>query len=542
MSNKNPDNSSENPHARVSRAEQIYYLVTAAVCGAIVMMLEVLGSRVVGPFFGVSLFVWTSLITVTLLALALGYAVGGRLADRFHQPHYLYALILLSALFCLLIAPSKVWVLKACLSLGLRSGAFVSALLLFGPCLFLLGCVSPYLVKLSARQWRHVGKTVGSLYALSTLGSTLGSVFTGFWMVGYLGSNKSLYAIGVILMLLALGYFLLFHRRWKPLLGAALLLLLATVSFPDEQAYAKRLAGGTELRKIDQLENYYGSIKILESKSESGTARYLLLDNMIQGGIDVDNGMSIFPYSYHMQFLGMAHNPNGSRCLGIGLGVGVVLKWIEQHGKVCDVVDINPAIFEMAKRYFAYTPKGQRFVQDGRYFLEQNSQRYDYIFLDVFSGELTPAHLLSREAMQAIDKKMNPGAVLTINLISRLEGDSATASVVKTLQSVFDHVAVYPVFDVERENVNEKIGNIILLAYQGKAREADYSAFNGQDIHYFYRTKILNLLGKKYHLRTTASALLLSDDYNPVDYIDAESREKIRWDVLKGIDLDFQLL
>jgi hypothetical protein len=145
-----------------------YLIATSVVCGALVMVIEILGSRVIGPFFGVSLFVWTSLITVTLAALAGGYAAGGFLADRRPMPSTLYILILAAGVFALLVPSLKGPVLKATASWGLRSGAFASALLLFGPALFLLGCVTPFLVKLAARELRTLGRTVGSFAALST--------------------------------------------------------------------------------------------------------------------------------------------------------------------------------------------------------------------------------------------------------------------------------------------------------------------------------------------------------------------------------------
>lgn len=158
-----------------------YLILTAALCGALVMVIEVLGSRMIGPFFGVSLFVWTSLITVTLVALALGYTAGGWLADRKSSPDYLYAIILASGLMTAMTPLFKAFVLKACISLGLRLGSLASAFLLFGPALFLLGCVSPYLVRIAAREMKNIGRTVGNLYAISTAGSFVGTVATGFF-------------------------------------------------------------------------------------------------------------------------------------------------------------------------------------------------------------------------------------------------------------------------------------------------------------------------------------------------------------------------
>ena len=196
-----------------TRAFRYYLVATAMICGALVMVIEVLGSRVLGPFFGVSLFVWTSLITVTLVALAAGYAAGGILSDRKGEADYLYAIILAAGILVLAIPLFKAMVLKACVPLGLRMGALVSALLLFGPPLFLLGCVSPYIVKLAAKEMNSIGKTVGLFYALSTLGSFAGTLLTGFVLIAYLGVNRIFEVTGLLLTGLGLFYFFLFKRK-----------------------------------------------------------------------------------------------------------------------------------------------------------------------------------------------------------------------------------------------------------------------------------------------------------------------------------------
>ncbi len=151
---------------RPTRAFLGFLLLTAVLCGGLVMVIEVLGSRVIGPFFGVSLFVWTSLISVALIALALGYAVGGWLADRRDRPGWLYAIIALAGVATLLVPLARGAVLDLTVPLGLRTGSFTATLLLFGPALWLLGMVSPYLVKLARRESASLGFTVGGFYAL----------------------------------------------------------------------------------------------------------------------------------------------------------------------------------------------------------------------------------------------------------------------------------------------------------------------------------------------------------------------------------------
>ena len=132
----------------------IFLIATALMCGALVMVIEVLGSRVIGPFFGASLFVWTSLITVTLVALALGYTAGGVLSDRYDSPVGLYMIIFFAGLAVHLIPFLKKPVFEITLPLGLRVGALSASALLFGLPLFFLGCVSPYIIKIAAREMR----------------------------------------------------------------------------------------------------------------------------------------------------------------------------------------------------------------------------------------------------------------------------------------------------------------------------------------------------------------------------------------------------
>lgn len=532
-----PDAYSANYSA--NKAFDYFILLTAAICGAIIMMIEVLGSRVVGPFFGVSLFVWTSLITVTLLSLAAGYAFGGVVADKRGHPAYLYAMILFAGVLCLLLPFAKVFVLKACMGLGLRSGAFVSTLILFGPGLFLLGCVSPYLVKLATAQLQHVGKVVGGLYAISTLGSTAGTLVTGFWAVGYWGIDSSFYVLGVFLIGLSFSYFLFFMRRWK--IATAVLLSLLLIQ-PTPQFQSKQLSDGTMLTKLAQADNYYGSIKVVQTE-QSRKVRYLLLDNTLQGAIDIDNGLSVFPYVYYLQFLSYANNPNGQHCLAIGLGVGIALKWLERQGVVCDVVDINPNMFSVAKQYFSYVPAGRSIVQDGRYFLESSSRHYDYIILDVFSAESTPAHLLSQEALSAVKRRLNPGGVVALNLISKLEGEQGSfASIIATLETVFDNVESYPTFDARPAGATLRIGNIVVLAYPGPAKSLRLNDIQDFQVHPVFKAELQQRFGMQYHINDFSRAVILRDDFNPLDYFDADIREHLRRDLQKWLDVDLQLL
>jgi len=280
------------------------------------MVIEVLGSRVVGPFFGVSLFVWTSLITVTLLALAGGYAIGGMMADRFQRPSYLFGIILLAGVLTLFIPILKGPILKACLPLGLRGGAFASTLILFGPVLLLLGCVSPYLVKLAAHELKNLGRVVGGLYALSTIGSTVGTVLTGFVLIAYLSVDQIFALTGGLLMALASIYFVFFQRRWWVLV----VLVLPFLLYQPQHVVSRTMEDGTKVDLVHREDNYYGDIKVVDYSFGKTHHREMIIDGMLQGGIDLADNQSVYEYSYFMQFLPFMLVPEGKRCLMIGLG------------------------------------------------------------------------------------------------------------------------------------------------------------------------------------------------------------------------------
>ena len=464
--------------------------------------------------------------------MAAGYGIGGLISDRFESPAYLYAIILLSSVFVLLVPALKGPVLKACVPMGLRGGAFASTLFLFGPSLFLLGCVSPYLAKIATHELHKLGRVVGGLYALSTIGSTVGTVLTGFVLIALLGVDKIFLVIGVMLLLLSICYFVLFERRYW---SAALLLLPVLLYHPVSHTHLTR-PDGTKVTMVHQHDSYYGEVKVVDYSYGPRHVRELLIDGMIQGGIDMTNQLSLYEYSYYVQLLSYMLNPDGKTCLTIGLGTGVVPRWFEQQGVSCDVVDIDPDVIHVAKKYFNFSVSGQIATQDARYYLESTPKQYDFIVLDVFNGDVTPAHLVSIEALRLLGKRLAPQGVVAINLIgSTKQHTYMTASVVKTLQAAFDQVEVYPTYEVAP---NKGIGNLILIAYQGKPRPLQSARLKHIDIHPRLEQAVRDQLGTRFEFPAGTPAMVLTDDYNPIDFYDSWLREYIRSGLLKGMDWD----
>lgn len=509
----------DQPRAALPNA---YLLLTTGLCGALVMVVEVLGSRVIGPFFGVSLFVWTALITVTLLSLAAGYALGGALADRHPSADWMYGLILGAGLFVALVPVLKPWVIPLALGLGLRAGALVSATILFGPALLLLGCVSPYVVRVAAREWAQLGRTVGVLYAVSTAGSFVGTALTGFVVIAHVGVANAFYWCGALLVLLAAVYFFCFGRRRVALLA---LLPFLTLLTPEAGLPTVALPRGTIAALLESRDSFYGNVKVVEYRGAAMRTRELLIDGAIQGGVDLGSGLSVYEYPYLLEQLPLAVKPDIRRALFVGLGAGVSVRGYQAMGIDTDVVDINPVVVAMAEKHFRLRLRHPAVIGDGRQILAQDGIRYDAILLDAFNGDSLAGHLLSREALASIRGRLSGDGVLAINLIASQDSRAkALPAVIRTLKSEFSQVALFP-FGEPGDDLTSG-NNMILLARNGPIDAALGARITG--VHPLAQAGVQLAMRQGRLVEASPSALLLTDDHNPLDVLDVETQEGIR--------------
>lgn len=175
------------------------------ICGAIVMSFEILGSRVLAPNFGSSVFVWGSLISVFLAGLSAGYYLGGRLADINPSSRKLSLIIIAPGIlfltFPLYSGPISDWIFMK--DLGVRMSPLIASTILFLIPSVFLGIVSPYTAKLMICSLHTSGKTIGTLYALSTFGSIIGTLITSFYLITLAGVNALIMGQGLLLIGLA---------------------------------------------------------------------------------------------------------------------------------------------------------------------------------------------------------------------------------------------------------------------------------------------------------------------------------------------------
>jgi spermidine synthase len=405
---------------------------TVFVAGAVVLTIEILGTRVIGPVFGVSLFVWSALLAVTLASLAAGYYAGGVLADRDPTPRLLSLVVTVAGVLLSLVPALSHIVLRSSDGLGPRGGSLLAATLLFAPTLAALGMVGPVAVRLSTTNLSAAGYGAGSVYAVSTVGSLVATILTGFILIPAFETRTIL--IGAAALLLLIGTIPL-AVRGRP---AALLALLA----PMFAAAVQQPPLPTGIEVINHSQSLYGLLEVIDDKNRG--FRLLRADHSIIGAQFLRDHSAGFAFLHLLEAVQWLR-PDAKDMLQIGLGIGSLPSVLGARGIKADIVEIDPAVVRFAREYFGFSTRGDVYVEDARTFLRRSERRYDVIVHDTFTGGTTPEHLLSLEVVGRIHDMLRPGGVLALNFVGYQDGPNAEATwaVARTLRAVFPNVRAF---------------------------------------------------------------------------------------------------
>lgn len=478
-----------------------------SISGAAVLAIEILGTRILGPFYGVSLFLWSALITVTLAALALGYALGGRWADRGPRLSRLGLLLAVAGAWMLLVPWIKNPLLHGLETLGLRAAVLTAATLLFAPPLLLLGMVSPYAVRLKAVRLEAVGRTAGNLFAVSTLASVASALCTGFYLIPLLGVSRLLFLVGLLLLLGAAVAFAASLRTTAPFIGVGLLAALALFAWPTVSP------GNDPANGLLLLEQSpYAEVRVLDRND----VRYLLLDGGVHTAIDTHTGVSQHQY---VPVVGLARLffAEPGRLLLVGLGGGAIVKESVEAGWSVDAVEIDPAVIHAARDYFGLRPSECRvFRRDGRRFLRDAADRYDIIVLDAFGSSAIPFHLVTQEMFDLVARHLTPKGILAINIETRRWGDILLRAITASVETALPTVLALPTSEPPNT-----LGNVVLLAARRELDLADDAIPHPQTVlddpvlHWLTLQK--NHAWDNRYRPETRGVPVLTDDRNPVD-------------------------
>jgi spermidine synthase len=483
--------------------------LTVFVCGAVLLGLEIVGSRVLAPYFGGSIFVWGSLISTFLAGLTIGYYMGGFLADRRPRLLAMAVLILIAGVLVVILPVVAPPVNRAIASVdfGPRLNPLLATLCLFFLPSVCMGTVSPYAIKLAASSLATIGNTAGLIYAISTAGSIVGALLTAFYLIQIIGVRSILYSLGITLMALALLLIVMNRATTGRLSKQAIVWGIIAICCSGLPA----LAAVNILYEKDSL---YHHIIVTDDDG----MRTLRFDRLRQSALDLkDPNRMVFHYTQYLH-LAMVFHDHPQRALFIGLGGGSAPRRFHRDYPtlLIDVAELDPEVVSVAKRYFMFQENDRMKVQavDGRIFLQKTPHRYDMIVLDAYYADAIPFHLTTREFLTELKAKLSPTGIVVSNIIGSVRGADSKLfrSILKTLETEFGQTYVFPV---------DEVSNIIVIATQGQERlskqEVIRRARRLEDerkvllpIEQFAHTYVLEHIPRD-------NVPVLTDDYAPVD-------------------------
>lgn len=437
------------------------------ISGAVLMSLEIVGSRVLAPNFGSSIFVWGSLISVVMTALSIGYYWGGWMSAR--EPSYgkLLTLLLIPGIlifFLPFIYPAvNDWI--AGVDFGSRLNPLIACSVLFLLPGIFLGTISPYVIRLAATRLHTVGSTAGTLYSVSTCGSICGTLLTAFYLIPVLGVSNIIHTLGITLVCLSLVVVPLVRLR-----GVSLSRAVATVSlilgsmnmFWTPAAWAKTLL---------QKETFYHHIRV----EEDDEARYMYFDRTLQSAMNLKDPTALRLIYSRYTSLGFTFRPDAKKMLVIGVGGGSIPKKVQKEfpNIEIDAVEIDPEVIKIAKEHFN-VKEGNNLrlhAQDGRLFLSRTQNQYDIILLDAYFTDAIPFHLTTTQFFELALKRLTPNGIIVANLISAVTGPSGkiVRAFVRTQRQIFPQTYVFAARRPDNVSL-DTIQNVIVVATRDKQR------------------------------------------------------------------------
>ncbi len=538
---KSPSEPLEHAHVlelREQRVQKWLIILLVFVAGSVSLAVEVSASRLLAPYFGTSLFVWANLIGLILLYLTVGYYVGGRLADRYPSPLVLYSMTATAALLIgaipLLSQPILRWSLSAfaTYSIGVFYGSLVSVILLFALPTILLGCVSPFAIRLQVEQVGRSGRTSGLLYAISTAGSIVGTFLPVLVLIPTIGTFKTfLVFAGALLLISIVGILWMTTRGTDPknselprkrgkkgflslLLVLPLLLFLSGVQGPIKPPSGTN--GGGKL--LTEHESVYNYIQVVQSGEET----QLILNEGL-GIHSIYNPNAVLtqgPWDYFMAAPYFNNPPftqqQVHRVCIVGLGAGTIPREFAAayNNLPIDGVEIDGSIVEMGKRYFHMTsqelPNLNVIVQDGRYYLRSTTQKYDIIGLDAYQQPYIPFQLTTVEFLRELRAHLTPAGVVVMNVGRTASDFRLVNSMAQNLRSVYPNVYI---LDTQR------FANSLLIATNAQTKLSNFSENAALLQNPLLRDVAYSAIVDGHLREQTRAQVLFTDDHAPVEQL-----------------------
>lgn len=436
-------------------SNKFYLYLTEFFAGMSVMAVELGASRLLAPYFSSSQIVWTIIIGTIMIAMALGNIYGGRAADKNPDPDKLYGRIILAAIWIALIPVLGKYIIIGISAVMIFSvngmfliwAAFAACMIIFVFPLFLLGTVTPSLVKYTVDDLGDSGKTVGMLNASNTIGSIIGTFVPTFVTIPAVGTAITFLLFSGVLMLLAIIYFLSKREKesdkgekiqnvknsTKVLIGVLVFGIACIAGHSDSFAF-------WEKDLTYEGESVYNYLQVREDAKRVYLSTNVLFG--VQSVYEKDGSLTGMYYDYAMAapYMAGVKEKEGLDMLILGMGTGTYATQCNRffEGITVEGVEIDEDITKLAREYFHLSEEIPVHTYDGRAYLNAVNRQYDVIMVDAYQDITIPFQMSTVEFFTMVKEHLKPGGVMVVNMnMHGKKGDDITTYLSETIASVF---------------------------------------------------------------------------------------------------------
>ena len=485
---------------------EIIIFIVDAIC----MILELVASRLLSPYFGNSNVIWTSVIGIILLSSSIGNYLGGKIADSKNKELSLKTILTSTSIYVILIPLIQKYILNTIVNYvdSIKLGAILATLLLFFFPSLCMGIVTPIIIRLKINDLENAGKSTGKINAIATLGGIIGTFLGGFVLIPELGSTNTLF---ILTIFLAISIQLVdFKIKQKTTIGVVIIIILSFILMNIYQNYNSKVGEEVLAYKTDDIVSYdtqYGRVWISNRQYKNQDVRILKIDEGFESATFFDDKKYdlVFEYTKYYDLMFKSKNEIDDVLLIGGAGYSYPKYYISHYpDRKMDVVEIDGKITEIAKKYFYLDDLIKDYninenhrlnliTEDGRTYLNRCEKKYDAILNDAFSGENPAKTLTTLENIKNIKKSLNENGLYLTNIISSLDGSNSKfiKAEVNTLNQVFKNVYAIPCQNLDN---SKDVQNIMVIA-------------TDDSIKY----------DNTYDLKIDKNEIIITDDFCPID-------------------------
>jgi predicted membrane-bound spermidine synthase len=506
-------------------------LLIAFIEGGITMLLEIISPLIISPVLGNSIYLWAVMISISVLALAIGYFLGGYF---FSKKDASFSFKILLAAACSLFAG---WALikitnQTALPFNYEYISWFTVLLILFLPLILFGTINPILINIQNSNTINSSLLVGKLFSTSAFGGIVFSIVTGLFLVPAIGLSNTL-LLALLLLLLVISYFYFRNRKNGKIIIVFWMLMMMLLLYTNINSIQKNI-NTTSFKTLHHSESIKGQLIVADINNKNANERILFINRMGQTWVNLQTNYSVWSYPNYITSIASMF-PENTNSLLLGLGGGIVAEQLNSINKFnVDAVELDSRIIDLSKKYFGlknYTVN--TYEDDARRFIKKTTKKYDFVVFDIFNGEIIPSHVMSKNCFEDLKKNLSKKSLVVINFNGFIEGEYGAAgrALLKTIYEAGFQVKLFPTNENKEED-----RNILYIAY---LQEPDWNKISihvntnsGEYLikeHFFDQNKI-----------NIRDAAIITDDKPLIELLNYKAAKRWRENYFLNFTLNYQ--